>query len=112
MHKTNSMKIIAVISSISILLFTSCNKNKIECDGSTPTYNTEIKQIIEANCLSCHGAGSSNTDYSTYANLQTIINNGEFESEVITRQSMPRGSSLTSNQLSKIKCWIENGYPQ
>jgi hypothetical protein len=106
------MKIIVVISSISILLFTSCNKNKIECDGSTPTYNTEIKQIIEANCLSCHGAGSSNTDYSTYANLQTIINNGEFESEVITRQSMPRGSSLTSNQLSKIKCWIENGYPQ
>ncbi len=102
-----------IISLLFIATFVlSCKKDEVKCDGSTPTYATDIKPILDNNCMGCHDAGGSNTDYSTYSKLTPVLNNGKFESEVITRQSMPRGSSLTASQLSKIKCWIENGFPQ
>lgn len=106
------MKLTIAAISIVLILVASCKKDAVKCDGSTPTYATDIKPILDNNCMGCHDAGGSNTDYSTYSKLTPVLNNGKFESEVITRQSMPRGSSLTAAQLSKIKCWIENGFPQ
>ncbi len=44
--------------------------------------------------------------------LQDIINNGEFESEVLTNQSMPRGSKLSQSDINAIQCWVDNGYPE
>jgi mono/diheme cytochrome c family protein len=105
------MKLLIALLPFSLLLF-SCKKAVVECDGSTPTYTADIKAIFDANCKSCHGAGSNKGDYSTYQKLKVSVDNGKFEDEVLVRQSMPRGSKLTTEQLSKIKCWIENGAPE
>jgi mono/diheme cytochrome c family protein len=90
----------------------SCKKATVECDGSTPTYTSEVKTILDANCASCHGAGSTKGDYSTYQKLKVVVDNGKFEREVIINQSMPRGGKMEMSQLSKLKCWLENGAPE
>lgn len=85
---------------------TSCNKNQVTCDGSTRTYDADIKTIIDASCISCH------SNYSTYAGVKSSVDNGSFEREVISKQTMPEGSKLSDGDLSKIKCWLEQGAPE
>ena len=94
----------------------SCKKDTVSptCDGTNSTYTSNIKTIIDNNCLSsgCHGSGSSNGDFTTYEGLKTYCDNGKFQSQVLDNQTMPKGSSLSSDQLNKIQCWIDNGYPK
>ena len=98
------------------LPFVSCKKNKNNhiavCDGSSPTYNSYVQSIITSNCSGCHGVGSNNGDFSTYAKLSTVTSNGKFEKEVLTNQSMPQSSPLPDADLDKLKCWIEAGFPE
>ncbi len=91
------------------IVICSCKKKIVpKCDGSTSTYNSNIKTIINITCTnsSCH------PNYSTYAGIKSILNNGNFKNEVITKKSMPKGNSLTSDDLNKIQCWIDAGYPE
>ncbi|MCB9189910.1 MAG: hypothetical protein H6600_08775 [Flavobacteriales bacterium] len=91
-----------MIGSLS-LISGSCEKKEISCNDTVSTYETNIKPIIDANCIGCH------KKFSTYAGLQSIINNGEFEHEVLVKRSMPQGKSLTMEELVSIKCWLDNG---
>ena len=93
----------------------SCKKDELHtpvCDGSNPTYDADISLIIDQNCIQCHGANSSHGDFTTYNNMNSVITNGKFEQEVLTDQTMPQNGSLSQEQLNKIKCWVENGYPE
>lgn len=93
-----------------------CKKDLLtpECDGTMPTYDDGIRSIITARCGggTCHGTGSSRGDFTTYAGMLPNINNGNFEREVLTDQTMPRGGNLTQEEIDKIQCWVENGYPE
>jgi hypothetical protein len=113
---TFGIVIIATVLSFLMLLTPSCKKTTpATCDGSNPTYESEIKDIINANCnsSSCHASGSSNGDLTTFAKLKSYLDNGKFKSEVLDKQSMPKGGAkLTSAQLGKITCWKDNGYPE
>ena len=103
-----------------LLVLSSCKDDRLEpeCDGSSPTYDGQIQSIIQQNCnaSSCHGSGSNNGDFTTYAGLQPYLNNGNgsFRQEVLQDQTMPKGASntLTQNELNAIQCWVENGYPE
>lgn len=95
------MLVVIGVSSLS-----SCGKNNVTCDGSTTTYTADIKSIIDASCVSCHA------NYSTYSGIKASVSNGSFESEVISKQTMPQGSKLSDTDLTKIKCWLEQGAPE
>jgi hypothetical protein len=97
-----------------LLIFSCKKKNKFTptCDGSAPTYTSYVSGIISSKCLSCHGSGSADGDYSTYAKLSAITTNGKFEKEVLTNQTMPKGSTLSEADMNKLKCWVENGFPE
>lgn len=101
-----------------MLLSASCSKEEkkenISCDGSNLTYNSGVSSIINSNCTTsgCHGSGSSNGNYTTYSGLKSIINNGQFNKSVLVNQNMPKGSSLSESELNKLKCWVDNGYPE
>ncbi len=99
-----------------VIIAGSCkkNKDKPECDGSTPTYNNGISAIINASCLgsSCHGAGTTLPNFTTYAGMQPSLTNGKFKTKVIDERSMPKNGSLSDEQLTKIQCWIDNNYPE
>ncbi len=102
---------ILVASIAVVLLMESCKKDKVQnvqCDGSNPTYTGQIRAIINANCTSsnCHPG------FTTYAGLEGALQNGSFEREVLTNQTMPRNGSLSASELSKIRCWVDNGFPE
>ncbi|HAD14404.1 MAG TPA: hypothetical protein DCF33_18435 [Saprospirales bacterium] len=94
-----------------MMVLDSCRKDKaenIECDGSNPTYDGQIRAIINSNCAS----NSCHPGYSSYEGLEGILQNGRFEREVLIDQTMPRNGNLSAGELSKIKCWVENGFPE
>lgn len=100
------MKNVLIICISAVLILSSCGKDEVVCDGSTPTYEASIKTIIDANCLDCH------SEYNDYAGVKTDVDNGSFEKEVISQRTMPRGGDLSASELSKIKCWLEQGSPE
>jgi hypothetical protein len=108
------MKNTIALSLMTVLMIVSCKKDKESdkltpaCDGSSPTYQSTIKSIIDSKCATsnCHA------NYSTYGGLQSDLQNGDFSREVLVDQTMPRGSSLTQDQLNKIQCWANNGFPE
>ena len=97
-----------------LVVLTACKKDKDTekltpaCDGSSPTYQNTIKSIIDARCATagCH------PNYNTYQGLRNDLEGGDFRREVLVNQTMPQGSSLTQDQLNKIQCWVNDGYPE
>ncbi|MFT6503704.1 MAG: mono/diheme cytochrome c family protein [Crocinitomicaceae bacterium] len=101
-------------TAIAFLTF-SCDKTSDfvpVCDGSAPTYDADVAALISQKCLQCHGAGSSNGNFSTYSGLSAVTSNGKFEQEVLTDRTMPQTGSLSEAELNQIKCWVENGFPE
>lgn len=98
-----------------LVLFPACKKETkeevIDCTGVSPSYNSEIKLIINANCISsgCHNAGSSNGDYTTYNGIKIDAASGVLENRVIINKTMPPSGPLSLEDRKKIKCWISSG---
>ena len=102
------------------MLGLGCSKDEkkvvgISCDGSNLTYNSGISAIINANCnnSNCHNSNSPHGDFTTFAGMQGVISNGTFNNSVLVKQDMPQGAAtLTPSQLNKLKCWVDNGFPE
>ncbi len=77
--------------------------------GSTGvSFASQIDPILKANCTSssCHGSGSSNGDWTKFANVSAkaaLIRNRT------TDKTMPQGGSLTAEQIALIACWVNDG---
>lgn len=91
---------------------------EISCEG-VATYDLNIRMIIETNCSypQCHDGSISQGVYLNFEGLQTDIDNGKFENEVITSSTMPPPyasgpTELTQEELDLIICWIAEGYPE
>ena len=116
MNIGKTIQLILVSIVFVVALFSSCKKGKeevIDCTGVSPSYTSDVKPIINANCLSsgCHSAGSSNGDYTTYDGLKKVALSGSLERRVVTNKSMPVSSPLSLEDRKKIKCWISSGSP-
>jgi hypothetical protein len=102
-----------------LLFFLGCKKNKnvdlnnIDCSKVNSSYAGNIRSIIDGNCMNsgCHNSGSANGDFSTYAGLKAKADNGTLDARVIQQKNMPVSGSLTTDELKKIKCWINSGSP-
>ena len=98
-----------------ILLFITCKKNEfknLDCSTIDSKYSTSISGIISSSCTTagCHN-GTSSFDLRTYSLVKPYIDNGKFNDEVINKKSMPKGKSLSQDELNKIKCWLDQGGP-
>ena len=112
------MKYKVVVSSLIIQCFlVACQKDTIpiatNVDCSVVTYALTIEPLIRQSCAgsNSHGNNAPDGDMMTYAKLKPYVNNDSFKREVLDDQTMPEGSNLTSRQLGKIKCWLDNGAP-
>ena len=98
-----------LLFAFALLAVVACNKSKkiqVSCDGSSPTYNSFVKDVVNSNCISCHSG------YSTFAGLSTITTNGRFEKYVLVDQTMPESGSLSQDVMNKLQCWVNNGFPE
>ena len=72
------------------------------------SYNAEVATIITTYCSvpGCHVNGGQPPDLSVFTNVQAAA----AEIKKRTRDgSMPRGSTLTDEQIAAIACWVDDG---
>jgi hypothetical protein len=102
----------------------SCYNDKEEilypetvCDTAAVKYSTTILPIISSNCFSCHGGNtpSAGIRLDSYSGLQSQAANGKLWGAVSHNTSfspMPKNAAkLSPCNLSKIKKWLDAGYP-
>lgn len=87
----------------------SCNISNADL-----SYTKNIKRIIDAKCVSCHGGnGPGPDDYRTYQGMVSHIKEGHFIEKVVIDKTMPEsGITMTQAQRDSINCWLKAGYPQ
>lgn len=114
---------IAVISVVSVLILSNCKKETVDvvdCSNVTPTYNTNVKALLDKNCSSsgCHDASSKKAGYdlSSYSGANAASKNTEFLGSIQHKSGyskMPRGGSkLSDADIKTITCWVQNNSPQ
>ena len=109
---------------IAISTLQSCKYNNAEelyaiCDTSQVTYSGTIVPILQTNCYRCHGiatnSGSGGIILQDYNVLKTFAANGKFYGNAAHLPGyipMPYdGGKLSDCDLSKIKKWVDSGYP-
>ena len=111
-----------IILLLSTILLNSCESRTYEeISDQTPLnatikYVTDVKPIIDANCIICHAPGGS-------ASYQILTNYNEVKmsvDEIINRiekpigdpLKMPQGSALPPQQIEIIKKWKADGLLQ
>ena len=105
----------ATLLFFTLVLFQTCKKDdlkNLDCSTVPATYSANIKPLVTSLCATaggCHAAGSANGDFTTYAGLKIMADNGMLEKETITDKSMPPSGALSLDNRKKIKCWLNNG---
>jgi mono/diheme cytochrome c family protein len=86
------------------------DKPLADCSKANATYS-EINNIVGANCNSsgCHGTGSGNGDFTTYAGLKAKAESGSLKNRVVVKKDMPPAKTLSTEQIQQIECWMNNG---
>ncbi|MEX1000843.1 MAG: hypothetical protein WDZ35_01870 [Crocinitomicaceae bacterium] len=101
----------------------SCLKDKTQPVGGcyeAISYSTDIRPIIENSCKTQLGAGTGCHDawIDKYDAIEGAINSGAWENEIFVEMTMPQIpnnfgiDSLTQDELTTMRCWIEQGYPE
>jgi hypothetical protein len=83
------------------------------CDTSKFKYSTEISNIINTNCATCHSSG--NIVFNTYQGLKTVADDGRLWGAInhnFGYKSMPSETMFLSTcDITRIRKWIANGAP-
>ena len=111
------------------LIYSACKKEKAQAVQTTVTtvdtcasitYSKTISVIVTNYCSTgsgCHGTGSSNGVFTSYAAINSEISNGKLTystnpNAVIGKSLDMSGSSyanLTASQINEFICWLKNG---
>lgn len=127
-HNTNTFFVAALL--LGFFLLSGCLVDKGEliesapeafCDSLEANYDDNAKTIIDASCstggVACHGQGSGNGDFTSYASMQArqVLN----ESGIVNRINatdasvvMPPGNTLSQGDKDILTCWANDGYPE
>ncbi len=101
------MKKVAFLLIFFTFLFYDCKKKvttkayEPTCNG-TKSYANDVKPLVQSYCVNCHSS------YSTYSGIKSA---GSSVRSSIVNGSMPKNSSLSSDQKDAIVCWIDAGMP-
>lgn len=114
------------VACLAAFLFSACGGKDtpatVDCSGSTPTYDLNVKAIFDATCASsgCHDSVTKEQgyDYSSYATAKAISLSKKAEllgsiNHTSGYEKMPQGfAKLSAADIKTITCWVENGAPQ
>ena len=103
----------------SLTLIISCSSDSDDDLDPTPTptnvtYNTNIKPIMDSNCVSCHGSPVSNgapMSLTTLTQVQQAITSRNLIGRV-ENGTMPPNGNLSAAQIQALKDWQTEGFPQ
>jgi cytochrome c553 len=97
-----------------VALNTQCGKGGEENCSTPSTYNSNMKAIIDAKCVTCHKVGGTAEAigvYSTYAGMQSNL---EESWNQVDQGKMPKSGSpqLTDAEKTAWECWKNAGFPE
>lgn len=117
--RNTTMKKIILSSILAVVITISACKKPVattDCAGTTSTYTTNVKPILDANCVTCHNGSnkSGGYDLSTYSHAKNakdaIVGSVQHASGFAP---MPEGASkLDDASIKLINCWSQNGTPE
>jgi len=87
------------------------NNQCMECDTTQFSFSQGILPLLQRNCLGCHGAGSSDGDFSNYQNI--VDNIGTMWTRVSNNEMPPQpvGVGLPDCEKTIIQKWMDAGTP-
>lgn len=80
------------------------------CD-STISYADDVVPIVSTHCVGCHDGFTVSSDFSSYANLKIVADNGALKQKVYTTHDMPQGGTMPDGDRIILKCWAQQGAP-
>lgn len=84
--------------------------------GTAVTYTSNIKSIIDGNCVSCHSTGGEKSDVplQTYAQVsaKASLIKTRIEKPAGDPLVMPKGGKLSQANIDLINKWITAGMPE
>lgn len=118
-------KPVSIFAGLILLIICSCSSKKEDpvdpgggggggnsCNGVAATFAATVQPIIQANCQlsGCHDGASTNgpgplTTYERIKNASANIR------KAVVARTMPKGSTLSAEQIKSITCWIDSGSP-
>jgi hypothetical protein len=112
------MKALKFIFIIGICIIFSCESytyEEISGEIENPTYNANVKSIIDNNCLSCHSSsGGEFPTMQTYLQVKDVAQNGLMICRIDDQSCgsvMPQSGRLPQTKINTIKKWLINGCP-
>ena len=115
---------LAIIGALVILPHSCENNNEFDlygdtqCDTTNITWESDISEILEINCVSCHGPVTSYRDvrHDSYSSELVVVNDGRLRGVVNHLPGfvqMPKDRpQLPECELMKINIWLDNGAPE
>jgi uncharacterized membrane protein len=115
--KTYKMK--KILLPLVIIFLGSCSESEVPIDNGNIdpqleiTYEANVKQIINGNCISCHSGTSpqGNLLLTTYDNVKNVGESGKLITRMnSTSNPMPPSGILPSSTRNVIDKWKEDGF--
>lgn len=107
------------IFSAAATLFASCDSHTYEEAAgvvANPVYTTNIRPIVQNNCISCHSAENGQTPYfDTYDQFKNETQNGELLCRISGESCgsvMPESGRMPQVNIDLITTWAANGCPE
>lgn len=105
----------AVVLSFTLINCSKDNKTEQTADCNENLKYADIAPIIANNCAlaGCHAINSTNGSLTTFQEVKNIIENGKMDTRVLSNfATMPPGGFADPNDKEKIRCWVDNNYPE
>jgi len=93
---------------LSTVFFTACISNIEEQQEELTkvSFINDVKPIMDARCLSCHGAGGNFPELKNYSE---VSNHAAMVKSEVASGRMPKGAVLTAAQIKSIVDWVDEG---
>ena len=110
-----------IFFSFCLIIFQGCkkeetNNNNIGCNITSASFKTDVRKILDNNCMGCHNSTSASGGvvFDTHSNVKSYANGiGDKLYVSLTSatgsKKMPPGGSLPACDIEKVKVWIEGG---
>lgn len=100
-----------------LVAMASCSANtydEIAVETTTPTYELNIKPIMNSNCISCHSSdGGQGPFLENYEQVKSAVENNGLLSTIAAPQGqgMPQNQRMPQSKIDAINTWANNGFP-
>jgi hypothetical protein len=105
--------VLMILASVFIVSCESNTYNEISVTTANPTYTSNIKPVIQSNCISCHAGNSQFPNLETYSEVKLATQNGILICRIDQSQAcgsiMPPSGPMPQTTIDMFLLWQQQG---